>query len=126
RVMTHVSFAGAYDAQHPDKGGHGTHIAGTIAGDGTKSNQQFVGMAPSANIVDVQVLDQDGNGRYSSVLAGLGWVLSHKSQYNIKVANLSFGAPPSTPSYQGDPLAAGVEAAWRNGITIVAAAGNTG
>jgi serine protease AprX len=126
RLLTGVSFVGAYDSQHPDKGGHGTHIAGAIAGSGAKSNQQYVGMAPNANIVDVQVLDANGNGRYSSVLAGLGWVLSHKAAYNIKVVNLSFGAPAATASYQSDPLAAGVEAAWRDGITVVAAAGNTG
>jgi len=126
RVVASVGFAGAHDPAHPDKGGHGSHVAGTIAGNGSKSNGEYVGMAPQANIVDVQVLDQDGNGRYSSILAGLGWVLSHKDQFNIKVVNLSFGAPPSTPSYQTDPLAAGVEIAWRDGLTIVAAAGNGG
>jgi subtilisin family serine protease len=126
RVLSSVGFAGNRDSLHPDLGGHGTHVAGVIAGNGAKSDKQFVGMAPRANIVDVQVLDHRGNGRYSSVLAGLGWVLSHKYQFGIKIVNLSFGAPPSGSSYRTDPLAAGVEIAWRNGLVVVAAAGNRG
>jgi serine protease AprX len=126
RVLTSVNFAGASDPARLDAGGHGTHIAGTIAGDGRKSAQQYVGIAPRANIVDVRVLDAHGRGRVSSVLAGLGWVLLHKEQYNIRVVNLSLGATPLGPSYRTDPMAAAVEVAWRNGLVVVAASGNTG
>jgi serine protease AprX len=125
RVLVHVGFAGPYDANHPDPGGHGTHLAGTIAGDGTASAGQYVGMAPKADIVDVQVLDANGNGRISSVLRGMEWVLAHQVQFNIRVINLSFGAPPFV-SYQFDPFSAAAEIAWRRGIVVVAAAGNTG
>jgi serine protease AprX len=125
RLLASVSFAGASDPAYPDQGGHGTHIAGTIAGDGSASVGQFIGIAPRANIVSVQVLDKKGQGRISSVLAGLQWVLLHKNQYNIRIVNLSFGA--TTPdSYIRDPMAAGAEVAWRNGLVVVAAAGNTG
>jgi serine protease AprX len=125
RLLASVSFAGTSDPEHPDKGGHGTHIAGTIAGDGSASAGQFVGIAPRANIVSVQVLDANGRGRISSVLAGLQWVLLNKDRFNIRVVNLSFGA--TTPdSYIRDPMAAGAEFAWRNGLVVVAAAGNTG
>jgi serine protease AprX len=125
RVLVHVGFAGAPDSQHPDPGGHGTHIAGTIAGDGTLSAGQYIGMAPKANIVDVQVLDAKGEGRISSVVRGIEWVLAHQQQFNIRVINMSFGAPPLV-SYKFDPFAAAAEIAWRRGIVMVAASGNTG
>jgi serine protease AprX len=125
RILAHVGFAGSPDAQHPDPGGHGTHIAGTIAGDGSQSAGQYIGIAPKANIIDVQVLDAKGQGRISSVLRGMEWVLAHQQQFNIHVINLSFGAPPLV-SYKFDPFAAAAEIAWRRGIVVVAAAGNTG
>jgi subtilisin family serine protease len=125
RVLVHVGFAGPSNLQQPDQGGHGSHIAGTIAGDGAQSAGQFIGMAPKANIVDVQVLDAKGNGRISSVLRGMEWVLAHQQQFNIRVINMSFGAPPLT-AYKFDPFAAAAEIAWRHGIVVVAASGNTG
>jgi serine protease AprX len=125
RIIASVGFAGPRDPNRPDVGGHGTHIAGTIAGDGTRSAGQFVGMAPHANIVDVQVLDSNGNGRVSSILRGIEWVLAHQAQFNIRVINMSFGAP-AQGSYKTDPLAAGVEIAWKHGLVVVAAAGNGG
>jgi len=125
RVLVHVGFAGPPDPQDPDPGGHGTHIAGTIAGNGTLSAGQYIGMAPQANIVDVQVLDAAGRGRISSVVRGIEWVVAHKQEFNIRVINMSFGAPP-LDSYTADPFAAAAEIAWRYGIVIVAAAGNSG
>jgi len=125
RIIASVSVAGPRDPNRPDVGGHGTHIAGTIAGDGTRSAGQFVGVAPHANIVDVQVLDGNGNGRVSSILRGIGWVVAHQGQFNIRIINLSFGAIPQG-SYRTDPLAAAVEVATKRGILVVAAAGNGG
>jgi serine protease AprX len=125
RILASVGFAGPRDPNHPDVGGHGTHIAGTIAGDGTRSAGEFVGMAPHANIVDVQVLDGNGNGRTSSILRGIEWVLAHQAQFNIRVVNLSFGAI-AQGSYRTDPLAAAVEIASKHGLVVVAAAGNGG
>jgi serine protease AprX len=125
RVVASVSFAGVRDASRPDVGGHGTHIAGTIAGDGTRAAGQFVGMAPRANVVDVAVLDQNGNGRLSSVLRGMEWVLAHQAQFNIRIVNMSFGAP-AQGSYKTDPVAAGAEILWKHGVVVVAATGNGG
>jgi subtilisin family serine protease len=125
RIQAEVGFAGPFDPQRPDLGGHGTHIAGTIAGDGTRSSGQYVGIAPRANLVSIQVLGKNGNGRISSVLRGIEWAIAHKAQYNIRVLNLSFGARP-LGSYKTDPLAAAVEIAWKQGIVVVAAAGNGG
>ena len=123
RVLASVNFADQATARDP--GGHGTHVAGVIAGNGTRSDGQFLGVAPQANIVDVRVLGSRGSGRISSVIRGIEWTLAHRAAYNIRVLNLSFGAP-STLSYLADPLSAAVEIAWRRGLVVVAAAGNTG
>jgi serine protease AprX len=125
RILASVGFAGPTNASSPDPGGHGTHIAGIIAGDGTRSAGQYEGMAPRANIVSVQVLDANGNGRVSSMLRGLDWVIAHQAQYNIRIVNMSFGAI-AQGSYITDPMAAGVEIAWTHGLVVVAAAGNGG
>jgi subtilisin family serine protease len=117
-----------------DDAGHGTFVAGLIAGDGTASlpldqsgqaTVQFRGVAPAANIVGIKVLDSTGAGRSSDVMAGILWAIAHKNQYNIRVLNLSIGADPVAPT-DFDPIAQAVEWAWKNGITVVCAAGNEG
>ena len=125
RILARVNLADPLPALVTDPGGHGTHVAGTIAGNGTRSAGQFVGIAPSANLVDVRVLDGNGNGRMSSVILGVQWAISHRVQYHIRVLNLSLGAP-ARASYRADPLAAAVEMAWLHGLVVVAASGNTG
>jgi serine protease AprX len=124
RLLASVNFADELGI-HPDPGGHGTHVAGIIAGSGSRSKKEFVGIAPGSNIVDVRVLNRDGNGRISSVVRGIEWVLAHQYEYNIRVINLSVGAP-AWRSYQKDPMAAAVEIAWMRGVTVVVAAGNGG
>ena len=124
RLLATANFADER-AGLADPGGHGTHVAGIVAGNGRSSDGQYVGIAPEAGVVDVRVLDANGNGRVSSVVRGIGWVLAHRAEHNIRVLNLSFGAPASG-SYRGDPLAAAVEIAWRRGLVVVAAAGNDG
>jgi serine protease AprX len=124
RIIARVNFA---DATGPlsDPGGHGTHVAGTIAGNGGRSSGQYIGIAPGANVADVRVLDENGNGRASSVILGIQWSLAHRVQYNIRVLNLSLGAQaPGT--YKLDPLSAAVEIAWERGLVVVAAVGNSG
>src|SRR5438094_5852910 len=123
RILASVNFADQRLASDP--GGHGTHIAGIIAGNGSRSGGEFVGIAPQANVVDVRVLSSTGSGRISSVVRGIEWVLAHRAAYNIRVINLSFGAPTPT-SYRTDPMSAAVEIAWRRGLVVVAAAGNSG
>jgi subtilisin family serine protease len=123
RILASVNFADARTSSDP--GGHGTHVAGIVAGNGTRSAGEFVGIAPQANIVDVRVLSSTGSGRISSVVRGIDWVIAHQSTYNIRVINMSFGAPV-TGSYRTDPLSAAVEIAWRRGLVVVAASGNTG
>jgi serine protease AprX len=123
RILASVNFADQRTADDP--GGHGTHVAGLIAGNGARSDGEFTGIAPQANIVDVRVLAANGSGRVSSVVRGIEWVLAHRSLYNIRVINLSFGAPAPV-SYRVDPFSAAVEIAWRRGLVVVAAAGNGG
>src|SRR3989442_6306631 len=126
RLLASVNFADQRLTSDPsDPGGHGTHIAGIVAGNGTRSGGEFVGIAPQANIVDVRVLGSTGSGRISSVVRGIEWVLAHRAVYNIRVINLSFGAPARLP-YRLDPMSAAVEIAWRRGLVVVAASGNGG
>jgi serine protease AprX len=117
-----------------DDAGHGTFVAGLIAGDGTASlplenggyaTMQYRGVAPDANIVGIKVLDQYGQGRTSTVIEGIAWAIIHKDQYNIRVLNISVGGDP-LGSVAEDPIAQAVEAAWRAGIVVVCAAGNNG
>jgi len=123
RILASVNFAD--ERLTSDPGGHGTHIAGIIAGNGSRSGGEFTGIAPQANVVDVRVLGNTGSGRISSVVRGIEWVLAHRHDYNIRVINLSFGARALLP-YRLDPMSAAVEIAWRRGLVVVAASGNGG
>ena len=114
-----------------DAYGHGTHVASIAAGldPGTSLDEpdRFVGVAPGARIVNVKVGAFDGATDVSQVIAGIDWVVQHKNDngLNIKVLNLSYGTN-STQPYENDPLSYAVDVAWRNGIVVVAAAGNDG
>ena len=110
-----------------DPGGHGTHVAGIVAGNGQTSGGLFSGVAPNANIVDVRVIDGEGNSSLSTVIHGVQWVLQHRHEYNIRVMNLSLGTPVGAGyTYRHDQLVAALEMAWLAGITVVVPAGNDG
>jgi len=124
------------DLRYLDSFGHGTHLAGIIAGqsDGTpdrittkEAKKNFLGVAPNARIVNVKVATRNGATDVSQVIAALDWVVQHRNDngMNIRVVNLSFGTD-STQSYYLDPLAFAVEQAWAKGIVVVVAAGNDG
>lgn len=115
------------DAKAPllDPNGHGTHVATIIASTHTGSDNEWNGVAPGVNLVGVRVLDRYGYGTYAQVIAGIEWVLANREAMNIKVMNLSLSAPVQSP-YWADPLNIAVMKAWEAGITVVAAAGNTG
>jgi serine protease AprX len=114
-----------------DSFGHGTHVAGLIAGNGTNratsdpAYGKYVGVAPDANLIDVKAGDDQGNATVLDVIDGLQFVVDHKSDYNIRVVNLSLKST-SAESYRTDPLDAAAEATWNSGIVVVAAAGNQG
>ena len=84
-----------------------------------------MGIADNANLINLRVLDQNGAGRDSAVIAAIQKAISLKSKYNIRVINLSLGRPVYE-SYKLDPLCQAVEAAWKAGIVVVVAAGNEG
>ena len=128
RIVASVDFtSGASPTLVPpaDPGGHGTHVAGLVAGDGTASGGAYAGIAPGANLVDVRVITSTGSTTVSTLIAGMQWVLAHRADYNIRVLNLSAGAPVRV-SYNDDPLAAAVEILVFAGITVVVSAGNAG
>ncbi len=114
-----------------DTYGHGTHVAGIIAGDsrnrddGDANKNRFMGVAPGANLISIKASDDDGNATVLDVIAGIQFAVDHKADYNIRVLNLSLESSASE-SYKTDPLDAAVEAAWFKGIFVVAAAGNRG
>ena len=125
RILRKVFFSQSTEYIPDDYYGHGTHVAGTIAGNGAESNGTFVGVAPRANLVDIQVMDDQGMGTMSSVVNGLQWVLENKDVYNIRVVNLSLNSSVAE-SYHVSPLDAAVEILWFNQIVVVVSAGNNG
>jgi serine protease AprX len=112
--------------QYLDTYGHGTHMAGIIAGDdGTAGG--FQGIAPGAHLVALKVAAHDGAADVSQVIAAIDWVVQHRSDpgLNIRVLNLAYGTA-SLQRYQLDPISFAVENAWRHGIVTVVAGGNDG
>jgi serine protease AprX len=114
-----------------DTFGHGTHVAGLIAGNGDNRDRndplrgKYVGTAPDANLVSVKVADDEGGTSLIDVIYGLQFVVDHQDEYDIRVVNLSLSAA-TAESYKTDPLDAAVESAWMHGVVVVAAAGNKG
>ncbi|HEX8336238.1 MAG TPA: S8 family serine peptidase, partial [Pyrinomonadaceae bacterium] len=132
RVLKQVDFTG--EGRTEDVYGHGTHTAGVAAGSGQASEdyaagnagaQTYGGIATNANLLDVRVLDSYGAGKVSNVVRAVDWVVKNKKTYNVRVMNLSLGAPP-TQSYETDPLCLALARAVDAGIVVVVAAGNWG
>ncbi len=121
----------SFESQRPsieylDTFGHGTHMAGIIAGsDGAGGT--FQGVAPGAHLISLKVGSHDGAVDVSQVLAAIDWAVQHRNDpgLNIRVLNLSYGTE-SVQSYQLDPIAFAVENAWRHGIVTVVSGGNDG
>jgi subtilisin family serine protease len=122
-----VHFADFVDFQPVayDDYGHGTHVAGIIAGDGYDSNGARRGIAPAANLVVLKVLDGDGNGYISNVIAALDYAVQNRARFNIRVVNLSVAAGVYE-SYNTDPLTLAAKRAVEAGMVVVTAAGNFG
>ena len=108
-----------------DRCGHGTHVAGIVAGNGSRSAGAYAGIAPNVDIVALRVLGDDCSGNTSDVIDALEWIGRHHVKYGIKVVNLSLGHAV-LESIFSDPLVQAVERLSRKGIVVVTAAGNKG
>lgn len=129
-----LSFEGQTPGtRYVDGYGHGTHMAGIIAGEDKGFDPKrpdaasFSGVAPDATLLNMKVASGDGGADVSQVIAAIDWVVEHRADrgMHVRVINLSYGTN-SAQSWQVDPLARAVENAWNNGILVVAAAGNNG
>jgi serine protease AprX len=124
RVDQFVDFVNGHPSPYDDYG-HGTHVAGIIAGNGFDSGGGRSGIAPGARLIALKVLDESGKGRISNVIAALDHVIAHRDRFNIRVVNLSVTTGVHE-SYRLDPLTLAAQRAVASGIVVVAAAGNNG
>lgn len=108
-----------------DSFGHGTFLAGLIAGSGASSEGRYTGVAPGARILDVKVADADGVTSLSAVLRGLQAVANHSGRGGVQVVNLSLSSGSPLP-YQVDPLNQALRRLWHRGLTVVVSSGNDG
>lgn len=108
-----------------DDNGHGTHVAGIIAGNGYSSRGKYAGIAPESNILAIKALNGEGSGNTSNIIAAISYAIETKDQYNTKILNLSIGSPANN-NCSKDPLCKAVDEAMKSGLIVVAAAGNSG
>src|SRR6185436_17341515 len=122
-ALYHKTYTGI--AANRDYYGHGTHVASLLMGNpGFKSNY-YGGIAYESKIISLGVLDGTGSGVASNVIAAMDWCIANKATYNIRIINMSLGAP-ARDSYKNDPLCLAARRAHNAGIVVVAAAGNRG
>jgi subtilisin family serine protease len=119
RITFNRDFTG--ENRTDDPFGHGSHVGGMAAG----KNNIYGGIANGASILNLRVLNSKGTGSASALLASLNWVLANRAAYNIRIVNLSLGAP-AIESYKNDPLCKAARQLVDAGIIVVAAAGNNG
>lgn len=109
-----------------DDNGHGTHIAGILAGSGKSCHQLFQGVAPGCHYLVIKVLNHRGEGNTENVLKGIQWLLKHHREYHIRLVNISVGSSRGKNFGEGSPLVQGVNRLWEAGLTVFTAAGNHG
>jgi serine protease AprX len=124
RLAGGVDLTGA-GKPYLDSYGHGTFVAGLIAGDGSSLGRQDQGEAPGARLVSVKVAGATGTTDLATLILGLQWADDHRDQYGIDVLNVSLGYRPTFSSVL-DPLDQAVQAVWNHGITVAVSAGNSG
>jgi len=124
RVTYFADFVTYVPTPHDDYG-HGTHVAGIIAGNGYDSGGARQGIAPGASLIVLKVLDETGDGYISNVIAAIDHAVEQRTRYNIRVLNLSVSAGVFE-SYNTDPFTLAAKRAVDAGIVVVTAAGNLG
>lgn len=115
----------AFKRRPYDDNGHGTHVAGLVAGDGTASMGKYRGAAPGCGIIALKVLDRYGTGSQDDVLRALRWIREYRQQYRIRVVNISVGTTCNSKRNHARLLKS-VEQLWDEGVVVVTAAGNQG
>lgn len=129
RVVARVNMVSWEPDAPGDAFGHGTHIAGAVAGNTTAGARVAPsyggGSAPAVRLVDVRVLGRNGMGLTSDVIAGIDWAVANRTRYNIRIITLALGHPVTEPSAI-DPLCRAVERASAAGVVVIASAGNYG
>ncbi len=105
--------------------GHGTHVAGIVAGSGYDGDGEYAGVAPGSHLLVLKVLDSEGHGYVSDVIRALDFAIATRTRFNLRVVNLSIGAPV-LESFETDPLTLAALRAVEAGLVVVAAAGNLG
>jgi serine protease AprX len=121
RVLAQVNLASLGPNSPGDGSGHGTFVAGIAAGSATG----YTGTTPNANLLSIDVMNDQGQSTVSDVVRACDWILANKTKYNIQVANFSLHAV-NKASIMFDPLDQAVEKLWFSGVVVVAAAGNYG
>ena len=133
-IYEHIDFTGriwafddflAFKRRPYDDNGHGTHVAGLVAGDVTASMGKYRGAAPGCGIIALKVLDRYGNGSQDDVLRALRWIREYRQQYRIRVVNISVGTTCNSKRNHARLLES-VEQLWDEGVVVVTAAGNQG
>ena len=133
-IYEHIDFTGriwafydflAFKRRPYDDNGHGTHVAGLVAGDGTASMGKYRGAAPGCGIISLKVLDRNGTGSQDDVLRALRWIREYRQQYRIRVVNISVGTTCNSKRNHARLLES-VEQLWDEGVVVVTAAGNQG
>ena len=124
RVAHFADFV-TYLPQPYDDYGHGTHVAGIIAGNGYDSGGARRGVAPGASLIVLKVLDGAGDGFISNVIAAIDYAIDRKDEFNIRVLNLSVAAGVYE-SFNTDPFTLAAKRAVDAGIVVVTSAGNFG
>ncbi|MGN0748378.1 MAG: S8 family peptidase [Christensenellales bacterium] len=122
RIIKFVDLVNGKKRNYDDNG-HGTFVSGVGSGNGITSGGKYSGIAPLSNIVSIKALNQNGEANAVTILDAMQWIYDNVKKYNIKVVCMSFG---SEPLGNNDPIMKGAEVLWNKGITMVAAAGNSG
>ncbi len=123
RIAAFKDFVGGRLAPYDDNG-HGTHVAGILAGNGAASGGRYCGAAPGCHLAAVKVLDQKGNGQKQDVIKALVWVAENRERYNLRIVNISVGTTERNRNHS--TLIQAVEQIWDLGLVVVTAAGNMG
>ena len=123
RVVFSKDFTG--ENRTDDPYGHGTHVAAAAAGNGRIANASYLGIAPNAKLINLRVLNATGSGTVAGLMAAIEWILANRSNYSIRVVNMSVGML-AVQSHKNDPVCRAVRSLVDAGLVVVAAAGNNG